>query len=71
MEVVRWARDPWRTSERMGRLRGANGELLVWNEAMVDGLVGDVFGQRAGVPEPWVRGGLRVGFPYAREEVRQ
>ena len=27
LEVVRWARDPWRERERMGRLKGANG---VW-----------------------------------------
>ena len=39
MEVVQWARDPWRTSERMGRLRGANGVWLEGEEEMVSGLV--------------------------------
>ena len=69
-EVVRWERDPWRTSEHMGRLRGTNGLWLEGDEEMVDGLVGDVFGRRVGVPEPWVGEGLQADFPYSRGEVR-
>ena len=36
----------------MGWLRGSSGEWLEWDEAMVDGLVGDVFGRKEGVPKP-------------------
>ena len=68
-EVVRWPRDPWRMSERIGRLRGSNGDWLEGDKAMVDGLVGDVFGLSGADPAPLVGGGLTEVFPYSREEV--
>ena len=46
-EVVRWAKDPWRLKERMGRLRGADGEWLESEGDKVDGLVRDLFGEVA------------------------
>ena len=46
-EVVRWARDPWRLKERMGRLRGADGNWLESEKDKVDGLVRDLFGEEA------------------------
>ena len=69
-EVVRWARDPWRVSDRMGRLRGSNGVWLEGDGAKVSGLVRDVFGVLAGVPALSVGEGLQEDFPYSREEVR-
>ena len=69
-EIVRWARDPWRVSERMGRLRSSNGVWLGDDGAKVGGLVHDVFGESAGEPVPWVGEGLREAFPYSWEEVR-
>ena len=69
-EVVRWARDPWRVSDRMGRLRGSNGEWLVDDEARVVGLVRDVFGVPGADPAPWLGEGLKVDFPYDHGEVR-
>ena len=50
-EVVRWARDPWRASERMGRLRGANRVCLEGDREKVGGLVSDVFGPPVVDPE--------------------
>ena len=58
-------------SKRMGRLRGSSGEWLEGDGAMVDGLVGDVFGRQEGFPGPCDGEGLRVDFPYSRKEVRQ
>ena len=69
-EVVRWARDPWRVSDRIGRLKGSGGLWLEGDGAKVDGLVRDVFGVPAGEPLPWVGEGLQVNFPYSRDEVR-
>ena len=46
-EVVRWAKDPWLLKERMGRLRGADGEWLESERDKVDGLVRDLFGEEA------------------------
>ena len=46
-EVVRWAKDPWRLKERMGRLRGTDGEWLESERDKVDGLVRDLFGEEA------------------------
>ena len=69
-EVVRWARDPWRVKDRMGRLRGSNGLWLSEDAEKVEGLVRDVFGLLAGDPAPWVGEGLAVDFPYSQVEVR-
>ena len=55
----------------MGRLRGVNGVWLVSEGEMVDGLVGNVFGRIEEDLEPWVGGGLRVDFPYSKDEVRE
>ena len=52
MEVVRWARNPWRMGERMGRLRGSSGVWLEGDGEKVAGLVGDVFGRQGTDPEP-------------------
>ena len=46
-EVVRWAKDPWRLKERMGRLRGADGKWLESERDKVDRLVRDLFGEEA------------------------
>ena len=62
-EVVRWARDPWRVSDRMGRLKGSNGAWLVGDEAKVDGLVRDVFGVSGAEPELWVGGVWKRASP--------
>ena len=43
-EVVRWARDPLRVSDWMGRFRGSSGMWLVDDGDKLDGLVRDVFG---------------------------
>ena len=51
-EVVRWAKDPWRLKERMGRLRGSDGEWLDSEEDKVDGLMRDLFGEE-GPKVPW------------------
>ena len=63
-------RDPWRMSERMGRLRGANRVWLKGEKEMVGGLVGDLFGRLGGDSGPCVGEVLRVGFPYSSEELR-
>ena len=46
-EVVRWAKDPWRLKERMGRPRGADGKWLESERHKLDGLVRDLFGEEA------------------------
>ena len=46
-EVVRWAKDPWRLKDRMGRIRRADGEWLESRRDRVDGLVRDLFGEEA------------------------
>ena len=46
-EVVRWAKDPWRLRERIGRLRGVDGAWLQSEGDKVDGLVRDLFGKEA------------------------
>ena len=56
-------------SEQMGRLRASNGEWLEGDGAMVDRLVGDVFGRPGADPAPWVGEGLWLVFPYPRKEV--
>ena len=68
--MVSWARDPWRVSDRMGRLRGSSGLWLDGDGAKVDWLVRDVFGEPAEDPVPWVGEALLVDFPYSRGEVR-
>ena len=70
-EVVWWARDPWRVSDRMGRLRGSNGVWLDGDGEKVGGLVRDIFGLPTEDPVPWVGEGLRVDFPYSRVDVRR
>ena len=70
MEMVRWARDPWRVNDRMGRLRGSNGVWLVGDMGKVDGLMRDVFGLPTGDPAPLVGEALGADFPYSRGEVR-
>ena len=68
-EVVRWARDPWRTCIRMEHLWGSNGRWLEDDGTKVESLVKDVLGTSGEDPEPWVSEGLWVGFPFLREEV--
>ena len=70
-EMVRWARDPWRVSDRMRRLRGSNGVWLDGDGEKVGGLVRDVFGLPAVDPAPWIGEGLGVDFPYSRVDVRR
>ena len=43
-EVVRWARDPWRERERMGRLQDARGRWLEADVEKTHCLVSEVFG---------------------------
>ena len=42
-EVVRWARDPWKERDRMGRLKGTNGVWMSSDEEKVECLVSEVF----------------------------
>lgn len=37
LEFVRWAKDPWRLKETMGRLRGSDGRCLESGEDKVGG----------------------------------
>ena len=64
-EVVRWARNPWRERERIGRLRGANGMWVDRDEEKVGCLVSEVFG----VPSERVLSEARVWgrCPMSRE----
>ena len=69
-KVVRWARDPWWMSDKIGRLRGSNGVWLEGDGARVEGLVRNVFGVLGPVPVPCGGGCLEEEFPYSRDEVR-
>ena len=66
-EVVRWAKDPWRLKERMGRLQGADGAWLESERDKVDELVRDLFGEGA------AQGTIGMGdggeCPYSAYEV--
>ena len=68
-EVVRWAKDPWRLMERMGRLRGTDGEWLESVRDKVDGLVRDLFGEEAAQDAMGMR--ERGECPYGTEEVME
>ena len=69
-EVVRWARDPWRERERMGRLRDVGGRWLEGDEEKVRSLVSEVFGGVREVVGDWSGGAVGdVEFPLSREEV--
>ena len=67
-EVVRWARDPWRERERIGRLKGSNGVWVDSDEEKVGCLVSEVFGLQSGGarigPRTWDR------CPMSREELQ-
>ena len=66
-EVVRWARDPWRERERMGRLKGSKGLWVDGDEEKVRFLVSDVFGTPSAVAPVLARGWDRC--PMSREEL--
>ena len=68
-EVVRWAKDPWRLKERMGRLRGKDGKWLESERDKVDGLVRDLFGEEA--PRVSVVVGEGEECPYSEDEVME
>ena len=69
-EVVRWARDPWKEWERMGRLRDIGGRWLDGDAEKVRCLVSEVFRGVGGVDGGWSRGAVGdVEFPMSREEV--
>ena len=68
-DVVRWAKDPWRLKQRMGRLRGADGRWLESEGDKVDGLVSDLFGGDVGGAVG--DAGERVECPYAEDAVMQ
>ena len=68
-EVVRWAKDPWRLKERMGRLRGTDGEWLDSEEDKVDGLMRDLFGEEAAQDTRGMR--TREDCPYSTDEVME
>ena len=62
---MRWARDPCRERERIGRLRGANGVWVDRDEEKVGCLVSEVFG----VPSEGVQSRARAWgrYPMSRE----
>ena len=66
-EVVRWAKDPWRLKERMGRLRGADRRWLESEGDKVDVLVSDLFG--GDVSRAAGDAGERVECPYTGDKV--
>ena len=66
-EVVRWARDPWRERERMGRLKGSNRLWVNGDEEKVRCLVSDVFGTPSAVVPVLAREWDRC--PMSREEL--
>ena len=68
-EVVRWAKDPWRLKERIGRLRGTDGEWLETERDKVDGLVRDVFGEEAAQDDMGMK--ERGECPYGTDEVME
>ena len=68
-EVVRWAKDPWRLKERMGRLRGADGAWLESEGEKVDGLVRDLFGEE--VAQDTMDMGDGGECPYGADEVME
>ena len=68
-EVVRWAKDPWRLKERMGRLRGTDGEWLESEGDKVGRLVRDLFGEEAAQDAMGM--GEHVECPYGMDEVME
>ena len=68
-EVVRWAKDPWRLKEWMGRLRGTDGEWLESEEDKVDGLVRDLCGEEAAQDAMGMR--EHEDCPYVADEVME
>ena len=66
-EVVRWARDPWRLKDRMGRLKRADGRWLESDRDKVDGLVRDLFGRETAQVSVVVGEGEEC--PYSEDEV--
>ena len=66
-EVVRWAKDPWRLKERMGRMRGADGRWLESEGDKMDGLVSDLFGRDVGGAAG--DDSARVECPYGEDAV--
>ena len=66
-EVVRWAKDPCRLKESMGRVWGADGEWVESESDRVNGLVAALFGSDATVDAGNPRG--PVECPYDGEEV--
>ena len=68
-EVVRWAKDPWRLKERMGRLRGADRAWLESEGEKVDGLVRDLFGEEAAQDAMDMGDGGEC--PYGTDEVME
>ena len=61
-EVVRWAKDPWRLKERIGRLRGAGRRWLETAIDKVDGLVSYLFGRDAAGDTGHVSEGVECPF---------
>ena len=68
-EVVRWARDPWRLRDRMGRLRRADGKWLESVRDKVDRLVRDLFSEEAAQVSVVVVEGEKC--PYSEDEVME
>ena len=68
-EVVRWAKDPWRLKDRMGRLRRVDGEWLESERDKVDGLVRDLFGEEAAQVSGLVGEGEEC--PYSEDGVME
>ena len=68
-EVVRWAKDPWRLKERMGRLRGADGAYLASEGEKVYGVVRVLFGKETAQDAMDMGDGREC--PYGIEEVME
>ena len=68
-ELVRWAMDPWRLEQRMGRLRGGDGKWLESERDKVDGLVTDLFGKEA--VQAFVVVGEGEECPYSEDKVME
>ena len=66
-EVVRWARDPWRERERMGRLKGSGGVWVESDEGKVRCLVSEVFGVQSDGAR--VRPGVWDQCPMSSEDL--
>ena len=68
-EVVRWAKDPWRLKEMMGRLRGTDGAWLESEGDKMDGWVRDLFGEESSRETVVVEEGGEC--PYSGDDVME